>query len=152
MKVFLAGGCLWQRQEAALYERVLHGLLSAARIRLQDHKSPAVITLNVVSLMDESVLKQGDYSKGNTNYRADYADAHRALEPYVQDGGNIVLPLASHTETCGYGKRFAEGFKDGNLVHGARTVPEDGAVIDEIATATATPSSATPSTVHLTDM
>ena len=87
--------------------------------------------------MDETVLKQGDYSKGNTNYRVDYGDAHLALEPYVQDGGNIVLPLASHTETCEYGKRFAEGFKDGNLVHVARTVQEDGAFVDEIATATA---------------
>ena len=104
MKVFLAVGCLWQRQDPDLRQRVLRGLGVAARIRRDNGIDSAVITMNVVSLMDKTVLKKGSYSftnnRKNRTPRVDYGDAHAMLDPYVERDGNILLPLARHTLRC----------------------------------------------------
>ena len=79
--VYLIGGCLWQRQEPALPERVLRGLMSwRAQARCE-----RPLCLLVLSRMDATVKLNGSYSRrpGAAKHRVDYRAPATLLGDFV---------------------------------------------------------------------
>ena len=94
--VVLAGGCLWQRQDPGITQRVLQGL---SQYEASSGQKPVLI--NVVSEMDGSTSKRGTYSAGRSNVRVDYGDLAEQLAPHTSH--TVVHLLSSHGDVCAQG-------------------------------------------------
>ena len=90
--VFLAGGCIWQRQDQSVLAHVLSGIRSC---------EPGHIAALVLSRMDATVRVEGKYSrkkKSGKGHRVDYGALVDQLQDHVAKGGVFVSNLASHSD------------------------------------------------------
>ena len=89
--VYLAGGCVWQRQSAEHRKEVLRGLERWCEAK--DGELP--LSLVVLSRMDATVRFCGAYSKkkgrnrGTGDYRVDYGPPFDWLSPFAKKNGAL---------------------------------------------------------------
>ena len=97
--VYLAGGCLWQRQEKSAEKDVIAGIVEWSKAK----QDPKPISVLVVSHADSSVLFEGSYSptRSGKSHRVDYGCLSIQLRDYVRE--QYVLNVAGHSEVL----RFA---------------------------------------------